>query len=54
MTYAQTIAAIKAGIEVVDDLCSKGNDLFGTGEMGIGNTTRSAEVLSALPELPST
>lgn len=51
MSYEQAVSAIEAGIEVVDDLCSKGYDIFGTGEMGIGNTTTSAAVLSALSGL---
>lgn len=46
MTREECIKAIEVGIEVVDDLVSKGYDLLGTGEMGIGNTTTSAAVLS--------
>jgi nicotinate-nucleotide--dimethylbenzimidazole phosphoribosyltransferase len=52
MSQSQAIAAIEAGIEIIDDLCSKEYDIFGTGEMGIGNTTTSAAVLSALSGLP--
>ena len=51
MTYEQAISAIEAGIEVVDELSAKGYDIFGTGEMGIGNTTTSAAVLSVLSGL---
>jgi nicotinate-nucleotide--dimethylbenzimidazole phosphoribosyltransferase len=51
MTYEQAVSAIEAGIEIVDDLCTKGYDIFGTGEMGIGNTTTSAAVLSVLSGL---
>jgi nicotinate-nucleotide--dimethylbenzimidazole phosphoribosyltransferase len=51
MTYGQAVAAIEAGIEVVDQLCREGCDIFGTGEMGIGNTTTSAAVLSAISGL---
>ena len=51
MTYGQAVSAIEAGIEIVDDLCTKGYDIFGTGEMGIGNTTTSAAVLSVLSGL---
>lgn len=46
MTREECIKAIEVGIEVVDDLVAKGYDLLGTGEMGIGNTTTSAAVLS--------
>lgn len=48
MSYKEAVSAIEAGIEIVDDLCKKGYDIFGTGEMGIGNTTTSAAVLSAI------
>lgn len=46
MTREECIKAIEVGIEVVDGLVAKGYDLLGTGEMGIGNTTTSAAVLS--------
>lgn len=46
MTKEQAIAAIEVGIEITDDLVSKGYDLFGTGEMGVGNTATSAAILS--------
>lgn len=52
MTRAQAIQAIEAGIEVVDNLVKEGYDLLGTGEMGVGNTTTSAAVLSALSDFP--
>ncbi|MCH5139093.1 nicotinate-nucleotide--dimethylbenzimidazole phosphoribosyltransferase, partial [Clostridiaceae bacterium UIB06] len=52
MTRAQAIQAIEAGIEVVDKLAKEGYDLLGTGEMGVGNTTTSAAVLSALADFP--
>lgn len=48
MTREQTIRAIEIGIETVDELCNEGYNLFGTGEMGVGNTTTSAAVLSVL------
>ncbi|MGE5627059.1 MAG: nicotinate-nucleotide--dimethylbenzimidazole phosphoribosyltransferase [Solirubrobacterales bacterium] len=51
MTYDEAVSAIEAGIEIVDKLSSDGVDIFGTGEMGIGNTTTSAAVLSALSGL---
>lgn len=48
MTRQEAIKAIEAGIEVTDDLVKKGYDLFGTGEMGICNTSTSSAVLSVL------
>jgi nicotinate-nucleotide--dimethylbenzimidazole phosphoribosyltransferase len=48
MTREQAIAAIEVGIEIVGDLVSKGYSLFGTGEMGICNTSTSSAVLMAL------
>ncbi|MGH4052446.1 MAG: nicotinate-nucleotide--dimethylbenzimidazole phosphoribosyltransferase [Clostridium sp.] len=51
MTRAQTIKAIEVGIETIDDLVCKGYDLFGTGEMGVGNTATSAAILSVFSGL---
>lgn len=51
MSYDEAVAAIEAGIEIVDKLSLEGYDIFGTGEMGIGNTTTSAAVLSVLSGL---
>ncbi len=51
MTREQAVKAIEAGIEIVDNLVKEGYDLFGTGEMGIGNTSTSAAVLSVLTDL---
>ncbi|MBZ9688932.1 nicotinate-nucleotide--dimethylbenzimidazole phosphoribosyltransferase [Clostridium estertheticum] len=51
MTREQTIKAIEVGIETIDDLASKGYDLFGTGEMGVGNTATSAAILSVFSGL---
>jgi len=48
MSREQTIKAIETGIEVVEELVSQGYNILGTGEMGIGNTTTSAAVLSIL------
>lgn len=52
MSREEAIRAIEVGIEVVDKLVKEGYNLLGTGEVGIGNTTTSAAVLSALSELP--
>lgn len=51
MSREEAIKAIETGIEITDNLCSEGFDLFGTGEMGIGNTSTSAAVIAALLEI---
>ncbi len=51
MTREEAIRAIETGIEMVDNLVKEGYDLFGTGEMGIGNTATSSAVLSVLSGL---
>jgi len=43
MTRDQAIASIQTGIDL-----AQGNDLIGTGDMGIGNTTSSAAILAVL------
>lgn len=53
MTKDEAIRAIEVGIETVNGLVSSGYDLLGTGEMGIGNTTTSAAVLSVLSGINS-
>lgn len=50
MTREQAIAAVEGGIEVARQL-APGVDVFGTGEMGIGNTTPSACIVSAMTGL---
>jgi len=47
MTREQAIESIEAGIRVATAL-SSATDLFGTGEMGIGNTTPSSAIVSVL------
>jgi len=51
MTREQAVRAIEAGIEVVDELAEIA-DVFGTGDMGIANTTPSTAVVAALTGLP--
>ena len=51
MTYEEVIKAIEVGIEIGDKLYEEGYDILGTGELGIGNTTTSAAVLSGLTNL---
>ncbi|OGO77688.1 MAG: nicotinate-nucleotide--dimethylbenzimidazole phosphoribosyltransferase [Clostridiales bacterium GWB2_37_7] len=48
MTREQAILAVETGIELVGDLVGKGYSLFGTGEMGICNTSTSSAILMAL------
>lgn len=48
MTRLCAIRSIEAGIEITDMLAADGVDMIGVGEMGIGNTTTSAAVLSVL------
>ena len=47
MTRQQAVQAIEAGIEVVDSLADA-TDVFGTGDMGIANTTPSTAVVASL------
>lgn len=48
MTEDEAFAAVLTGIEMAEAVKAKGFDILGTGEMGIGNTTTSAAVISAL------
>ena len=41
MSRQQAVAAIEVGIEIAEEYLATGTGLFGTGEMGIGNTTPS-------------
>lgn len=57
MTRDEAVKAIEVGIEIGDSLYGRGYDILGTGELGMGNTTTSAAVLSAFsglgPEITS-
>jgi nicotinate-nucleotide--dimethylbenzimidazole phosphoribosyltransferase len=48
MTREEAVSAITGGIEIVDRECSRGLDLVGTGDMGIGNTTASSAIVATL------
>ena len=48
MTREEAIAAIEVGIEIVNSLAAEGVGVFGTGEVGICNTTTSAAVIAVL------
>ncbi|NLZ50019.1 MAG: nicotinate-nucleotide--dimethylbenzimidazole phosphoribosyltransferase [Clostridiales bacterium] len=51
MTYEEAVKSIEIGIEVADEIFSKGYDILGTGEVGIGNTSTAVAVLSSLSSL---
>lgn len=53
MTKDEAIRCIMTGIEMADSVKAAGFDIAGVGEMGIGNTTTSAAVLSAITGLDS-
>jgi nicotinate-nucleotide--dimethylbenzimidazole phosphoribosyltransferase len=48
MTRHEALAAIIAGVEIVDAEVDRGLDLVATGEMGIGNTTASSAITAVL------
>jgi nicotinate-nucleotide--dimethylbenzimidazole phosphoribosyltransferase len=47
MSREEAISAIETGIEMVAQLVKEGYSLFGTGEMGIGNTSTASAVAMA-------
>lgn len=52
MTYEEAVKSIETGIEIGDKLyVDQGYDILGTGEIGIGNTTTAAAVVSSLTDL---
>lgn len=51
MTRDEAVRAIEAGIETVDALADT-TDLFGTGDMGIANTTPSTAIVATLTGQP--
>jgi len=48
MTRGEAVEAVETGVQLVRELKEQGYRLLATGEMGIGNTTTSSAVLSAL------
>lgn len=53
MTKEQAICSLEAGIEVIEEIIANiGIDILGTGEMGIGNTTASSAITSAITGKP--
>ena len=53
MSEKDVRAAMAVGMAVVNDCIDKGYNLFVTAEMGIGNTTSSAALISAMLGLPA-
>ena len=51
MTREEAVRCLEAGIEIASGL-AESTDLFGAGDMGIGNTTPSAAIIAAIRSLP--
>lgn len=51
MTREEAVEAMSVGLEMVRNIKEAGYQIFGIGEMGIGNTTTSSAILSALTGL---
>jgi nicotinate-nucleotide--dimethylbenzimidazole phosphoribosyltransferase len=52
MSREEAIQAIETGIEIVESELSRGIDIVGTGDMGIGNTTPSSAIVAAFTGAP--
>ncbi len=53
MSRDEAIRSIEAGIDIVQEIVKEGPvHLFGTGDMGIGNTTPSTAIIAAFSGLP--
>ncbi len=48
MSREEAIRSIEAGIELVGEELTRGIDILGTGDMGIGNTTPSSAITAAI------
>lgn len=51
MSYEEAVRSIEIGIEIGDRLCADGYHILGTGELGMGNTTTAAAILSCFSGL---
>lgn len=52
MTRDEAERSIEAGIDIIEAECSRGLDIVGTGDMGIGNTTPSSAICSSITGQP--
>jgi nicotinate-nucleotide--dimethylbenzimidazole phosphoribosyltransferase len=52
MTREEAIKCLEVGITIAEGYAKKGYKLFGTGEMGIGNTTPSSAIAAVLTGTP--
>ena len=52
MTYQQAMQSLAVGIDVASEFSKAGYNFFAAGEMGIGNTTPSSAIVSALTGKP--
>lgn len=52
MNRAEAIQSIEAGIKIVEEESTRGINIIGTGDMGIGNTTPSAAIIAVLTGQP--
>lgn len=52
MTREEALACIEKGIELANGYARKGYKMFGTGDMGIGNTTPSSAIVAAITGRP--
>jgi nicotinate-nucleotide--dimethylbenzimidazole phosphoribosyltransferase len=48
MSMGEALAAITAGIKIIEDEITRGLDLVAIGEMGIGNTTAASAIVAAI------
>ena len=53
MTREQAVQCLETGIELVTGEVSRGLDIAGTGDMGIGNTTPSSAIFAAITGKPA-
>lgn len=52
MTREEAIRAVETGIDLAREYAGRGYTLFGTGDMGIGNTTPSSAIASVMTATP--
>ncbi|MHB8880912.1 MAG: nicotinate-nucleotide--dimethylbenzimidazole phosphoribosyltransferase [Thermodesulfovibrionales bacterium] len=52
MTRDEAVRCIETGIELAENYAKKGYKIFGTGDMGIGNTTPSSAIVSTITGKP--